>query len=224
MPSRSADLARRRVSVLLRHPVDTRENPRVRAQALAGVSLVVVGTLSACSHGTQPSASAKPVVAPAIATTVPRGPIRDCATSAVGALGDLHVNRAGPIGFVDQWARAQLPIRRRGSRIRPTKILVVVDPGRTVTVTVPASEAGLLRLFYRQPSPSSPDGFYELSSGDRTMTFKGCAPAVHSTVNTTPTQFPGYFLVKQAGCYGVDVTEPGSTSTLHAHLSLGRPC
>jgi hypothetical protein len=196
----------------------------MRTLARASISLLTAGTLSACSHGAQNEVSTRPSTQVAATTTIPPGPVRDCATSAVGALGTMSINRAGPIGFVDQWARLQMPIERRGTRIRPTKILVVVDAGRTATVAVRAGEADRVRLFYRQPSPASADGFYPMSAGDRTTTFTGCGRPTSSGTPTTPTQFPGFFLAKEPGCYHLDISEPGSPQTWRANVSLGRAC
>jgi hypothetical protein len=155
---------------------------------------------------------------------MPRVPIRTYATAAYGALGSMRINRVGPIGFVDEWARWQLPIQRRGTGVQPTKILVVVADGTTVTVTVPTAETAALRLFYRQPTPSSVDGFSDMATGDRTMTFESCPRAKGTFGSDALTQFPGYFLVNQPGCYRVDISEHGSTRALQADLSLGRPC
>ena len=116
------------------------------------------------------------------------------------------MNRAGPIGFVDSWSRIQPVGKRRGSRILPTKVLIVVDAGETVTVAVPDSERDRLRLLYAPSRPDSPDGLYEFTVGDRATTFQACKPGQSAFGDHPQTQFPGYFLVKEAGCYRVDVT------------------
>jgi hypothetical protein len=190
----------------------------------AGIFLVVLTTMSACSRSTHSQAGPSSSVVPTVtATTLPRLPIRDCSTAAFGS-GPLRINRAGPVGFVDEGARWQLPIERRGTRIRPTKILVVVANGSTVTVTVPVAEADALRLFYRQPTPPSVDGFYDMAKGDQATTFQACPRTTSVTSNAGVTQFPGYFLVDQPGCYRIDIIEHGADRRLHADLSLGRPC
>jgi hypothetical protein len=134
------------------------------------------------------------------------------------------VNRAGPMGFVDSWAKDQPVGKRRGSRILPTKVLVVVDAGVTVTVTVPDSERDRLRLLYAASTPESPDGFYDFTLGEHATTFAACGPGQSPFGDHSQTQFPGYFLVKEAGCYRVDVTQRGAAARTHADLSLGRPC
>ena len=204
-------------------PSRARENLHVGRAPLTLVLLVGVGILGACSGGGASHGTRKTASAPSNAAAPPVAR-RGCETSAYGDLGRTPVNRAGPIGFVDSWARTQPVGKRRGSRIRPTKVLVVVDVGVTVTVTVPDSERDRLRLFYAPSTPDSPDGFYEFNVGERATTFQACRPGQSPFGDHPQTQFPGYFLVKQAGCYRVDVTQRGTSPGTHADLSLGRPC
>jgi hypothetical protein len=151
-------------------------------------------------------------------------PVRGCKTAAYGDLGRTPVNRAGPIGFVDSWARSQPVAERRGARVRPTKVLVVVDTGTTVTVTVPDAERDQLRLLYAEPIPNFPDGFYAFADGAVATTFEACEAGQSPVGDHRQTQFPGYFLVNEPGCYRLDVSARGLPPDAHADLSLGRPC
>lgn len=199
------------------------ENLHVGRASVTLVLLLGVGVFGACSDGGDSHGTRTTAPAPSTAAT-PSIARRRCETSAYGDLGRTPVNRAGPIGFVDSWARTQPVGERRGSRIRPTKVLVVVDVGVTVTVTVPDSERDRLRLLYAPSTPDASDGFYEFAAGEHATTFQACEPGQSPFGDHPQTQFPGYFLVKEAGCYRVDVTQPGTSQRTHADLSLGRPC
>jgi hypothetical protein len=200
-----------------------RENLHVRRVLLVLVLLLGSGAFGGCvggaaSHGTRTTArAARPAAAQPI-------PLRGCETSAYGDLGRTPVNRVGPIGFVDSWSNTQPIGERRGSRIRPTKVLVVVDVGATVTVTIPDVERDSLRLLYAAPTPDSPDGFYEFAAGENATTFQACLPGQKPFGDHPQTQFPGYFLVTGPGCYRVDVTQPGLSHRAYADLSLGQRC
>jgi hypothetical protein len=185
--------------------------------------LGAASTFSACSDGGtahEPRATTVPTPAGEAAQRIP---LRGCENSAYGDLGNTPVNRAGPIGFVDSWARSQPVGEHRGSRVRPTKVLVVVDAGATVTVAVPEADRERLRLLYADTAPDSTDGFHDFADGDIATTFQACEPGQNPFGEHAQTQFPGYFLVKEAGCYGLEVSARGVNDTL-AKLSLGTPC
>ena len=102
-------------------------------------------------------------------------------------------------------------------------MLVVVDAGATVTVTVPEANRERLRLLYADTAPDSTDGFHDFADGDIATTFQACEPGQNPFGAYAQTQFPGYFLLKEAGCYGLEVSARGVNDTL-AMLSLGKPC
>ena len=204
-------------------PGHEREHLHVGRASLTLGLLLGFGFFAACSGGGSSSGTRTTPPAPSHAAA-PSIAVRGCETSAYGDLGSTPVNRAGPIGFVDSWSRIQPVGKRRGSRILPTKVLIVVDAGETVTVAVPDSERDRLRLLYAPSRPDSPDGLYEFTVGDRATTFQACKPGQSAFGDHPQTQFPGYFLVKEAGCYRVDVTQRGTARNTHADLSLGEPC
>ncbi len=195
----------------------------VQRTALALVLLLGAGIVNACS-GAESSHLPRTAGTARHKVTAPRIPVRGCETSAYGALGSTPVNRAGPIGFADSWARDQPMGEHRGSRIRPTKVLIVVDAGATVTVTVPYSAQNRLRLLYASLTLDSRDGFYNFGAADRATTFVPCRRGEGPFGDHPRTQFPGYFLVRAPGCYRVGITEHGSTHRMHADLTLGRAC
>ncbi len=200
-----------------------RESLRVGRASLILRLVLGVGLAGACSGGGSTRRTRTTARAPTT-TAAPSIPLRGCESSAYGDLGRTPVNRAGPIGFVDSWSKVQPVGERRGSRIRPTKVLVVVDLGATVTVSVPDSERDRLRLLYAPSTPDAPDGFYDFASGQRATTFQACRPGQSPFGEHPQTQFTGYFLAKEAGCYRVDITQRGTPRGTHADLSLGKPC
>ncbi len=186
--------------------------------------MALLATLAvACTDGKKETSAPTPSSTRG-SVAVQHVPVRGCGTSAYGALGRTPVNRAGPIGFVDSWARSQPVAQRRGARVRATKVLVVVDAGATVTVTVPEADRDRLRLLYAAPIPDTPDGFYDFATGDVATTFEACERGKGPFGDHSRTQFPGYFLVNEPGCYRLNLTALGSTTDTHADLSLGRDC
>ena len=103
------------------------------------------------------------------------------------------------------------------------KALLLVKPGRTATLRIPASERTRLSLLYRSRPPRGAwhdAEWYRVSDGAAAITFRACRPG-----NAGWTQFAGAFLARGAQCAVVEVRASGSTRWLHRRLPLGgRTC
>jgi hypothetical protein len=86
------------------------------------------------------------------------------------------------------------------------KTLVIVRGGRAVTLTVPRSERGRLRLRYL--------------SDARMVTFRPCRRPVGQW-----SYYPGGFVYSQRGCYALDIRiEPRRTVRRYIPLGVGARC
>jgi hypothetical protein len=105
--------------------------------------------------------------------------VRDCRSAVYGDVGKNWRRNAigvGPISFVGakaRWSRSSLaPVRGTTDHYDAQKVLVIVDSGATVTVTVPAAERRSFALLY-DPSQFNKN-FYRVSDGESRVTFHAC--------------------------------------------------
>jgi hypothetical protein len=96
-----------------------------------------------------------------------------------------------------------------------TKVLVVIDEGRKVTIEVPPEERDVLSLLF-DPQALTKDNLYEVANGDASVTF---APCVHSPGR--PSQFPGAFVVAGARCATVNVYQGTPRQMSQVVISFG---
>ncbi len=100
------------------------------------------------------------------------------------------------------------------------KALLLVKPGRTATLRIPASERTRLALLYGSRPPRAEwhgAEWYRVSDGAAAITFKACRPG-----SAGWTQFAGAFLARGAQCAVVEVRASGSTRWLRRRILLGR--
>ena len=122
-----------------------------------------------------------------------------------------------------------LPLRRSHAayvprnRLAPfVKGLLVVEPGRTVTVRIPSRERSRLSLYYRKTFDPRRHwhggGFFRVSDGAGEITFTACPRGPGSEW----TQFAGGFLVRGAQCAVVEVRARGSFRWLRRRIPFGK--
>jgi len=195
-------------------------------------STTLVATLllgAACSPGSRtggppsatPSEPGSQVVA-SPSTVVPASvgpPVRACETHVVGELGSGWRGSSttiGPAAFVDLQTYADAPdrmFRSRGERHPTLKVLLVVQGGPAVTISV--RDPDRARLFY-DPRAWGPRDLAPLDRGDPTMTFEPC-----DFIRTT--QFNGALLATGRTCVTIEVTvEGGDTERAEVPIGLER--
>ena len=176
-------------------------------------------------------------VAVALATVTPAGsastfgkpPVRDCSTDAYGDLGRGWRERAlhaGPIAFVElRNGTRHVPPAPPG-RSWPLKILVVLEPGQSATVTIAARARSVAALAYDQAAlrrvSAAAGDHVPLSTGEPSVRFEACARPHAGEPWNRGTQFPGYFLVSGRRCVGITVRVEGRPAPLGRTLRFGR--
>ena len=141
--------------------------------------------------------------------------VRTCSSSAYGALGRdwredaLLAGRLAFVGMARPRRAAELDPVDPG-RANPLKVLVVVEPGSTPTVTIaPASRANAA-LGYNPIRHDGSGRGVPLADGTTSVRFVGCRAVRSRELWNRGTQFPGYFLVTRAGCVQVEVQTQGT--------------
>jgi hypothetical protein len=145
-----------------------------------------------------------------------------CAQTVYGQLGaNWRSARAGTVvvGPI-AWPYLRLEVNQVAiGRSHFVKALVVVNPGRAVTLSIPisspTSERSRVSLDYTNISPRS--RFY-VSQGANSVTFKPCASPAGQR------QFAGGFIVAGPQCAAVNVHAAGSSTSFLRFIPLGRSC
>jgi hypothetical protein len=198
-------------------------------------ALVALTLLAACTEprstgpveGQAPAPG--PTAAPGPSATRPgptaAGFVRTCESSVYGELGDGWRRDsviAGPLAFVALREAARGPageFRRRGSGYPGQKVLVVVEAGATVTVTVPAAERRHLALLY-DPASWNERNSYRIADGQPAVTFQAC-PAEQQPAGADGTQFNGGFVVAGPRCATLEVSTPAAPTPRRVAVSFG---
>lgn len=129
----------------------------------------------------------------------------------------------------DELRRAHDPrVRRRIQRtlrrmppggLGGAEMLVLVAPGRTATVTVPASARGQFALVYsrraRDAERPGAEGIIRLADGDRAVRFPAC-PGGETW------QYLGAIIANRPGCVPIDIDiDTGAARPVRRYLPLG---
>lgn len=140
--------------------------------------------------------------------------VRTCSSSAYGDLGSGWRERAvvaGRLAFVGLGGRrraAQLE-RVDAGRANPLKVLVVVEPGASPTLTIARRSRVNAALGYNTIRQDGRGRGVPLADGTTSVRFEGCRAVASREPWNRGTQFPGYFLVARAGCVHVEVATQG---------------
>ena len=144
--------------------------------------------------------------------------VRDCSTSVYGELpADWRQHSASAGALSLYWGWGLKPERVSRSRYRPIKVLALVRPGASATLSVPLPERGVAALAYRSSAWSSA---MRVSDGDAATTFTGCPP----DGSGNDTQFNGGFVVAGARCAHFEVRIDGRADSLLLEIPFGAPC
>jgi hypothetical protein len=140
--------------------------------------------------------------------------LRPCSSSAYGDLGpDWRENAvvAGRLAFVGMARprRAAELDRVDPARANPLKVLVVVEPGATPTLTIARRSRLNAALGYNDIRHDGGRGV-PLADGTTSVRFVGCSAVRSREPWNRGTQFPGYFLVARASCVHVEVATMGT--------------
>jgi hypothetical protein len=140
--------------------------------------------------------------------------VRSCSSSAYGDLGPGWRDSAvvaGRLAFVGMARprRASELDRVDPGRGNALKVLVVVDPGATPTVTIARRSRLNAALGYNDIRHDGGRGVL-LTDGTTSVRFVGCRAVRSREPWNRGTQFPGYFLVARAGCVHVEVATMGT--------------
>jgi hypothetical protein len=152
--------------------------------------------------------------------------VRSCSSSAYGDLGrDWRRNavvagRLAFVGMAGQRRAAELDVVGPG-RANPLKVLVVVEPGATPTLTIARASRGNAALGYNPVRHDGSSKGVPLADGTTAVRFNGCRAVASREPWNRGTQFPGYFLVARAGCVQVEVQTQGTI--LRRTLRFGVP-
>jgi len=207
----------------------------------AGFLQVVLLFAAACSPEAD-SASRSPKspspsgVSPSITTQRP-GSIanpytRTCESGVYGDLGpDWRSNKdavvVGPIAFLYPGSYRDAPAQlfaRHGTGYSSHKVLAVIEQGSVVTVAVAPSAIRIASLLYdpsRFRSFDETTGF-EVSEGEEAVKFEGCPPGgAPIGPPTSPTQFPGGFIVAGPQCVPLSFWVGDSPTPTRRVLSFG---
>jgi len=150
--------------------------------------------------------------------------VRDCRSAVYGDVGKNWRRNAigvGSIAFVQanefaRWSRSSLaPLSGTTDRYDAQKVLVIVDSGATVTVTVPAAERRSFALLY-DPSQFNKNS-HRVSDGEWKVTFHACR--WQQSGGFMP-GFNGGFIVAGPRCVSLKVYVKGKTRSRLA-LPLG---
>lgn len=152
--------------------------------------------------------------------------VRTCSTSAFGDLGRGWRERAvaaGDVAFVGMrggYNRMYLDPVGPG-RANPLKVLVVVDPNATPTVTIAPRSRAYASLGYNSIHQKDSTGV-PLAVGTQSVRFQACRTVRSREPWNRGTQFPGYFLVSGRRCVQVEIATGGKI--LRRTLSFGARC
>ena len=142
--------------------------------------------------------------------------VRDCESSVAGDLGP-HWRRgeieAGPVVFVGASGYADDPDERFGApgdRATVQKVLIVVEGGRPVTVSIRHPDAALAY----DPERWGDRNVVPFRRGDPRITFEPCGG------DQRHTQFNGAFLLRGEACVPVEVRPQGG-APVFATVSFG---
>ena len=139
--------------------------------------------------------------------------VRTCSSSAYGDLGPgwrKNAVVAGRLAFVGM-AGPRRPSELNGvdpGDANPLKVLVVVEPGSTPTLTIARASRLNARLGYNDIRHDGKG--VSLAAGTTSVRFVGCRAVRSREAWNRGTQFPGYFLVVRAGCVRVEVATMGT--------------
>jgi hypothetical protein len=146
---------------------------------------------------------------------------RACGSDVSGDLGRQwrsHATVVGPLAFVGLPEYADATPRTFSAydgRYRARKVLIVVDRGASVTVTVPSAFRRTLGLLY-DPAAFKEVGRYRVADGEAAVRFEPCELL-------RPTQFNGGLIAAGPDCYALRISVEGGPSRV-LHFPLGRPC
>jgi len=142
--------------------------------------------------------------------------VRRCGDDVFGDIGSDWRRTSvviGPIAFVTlRFAATNPPITPTGGHAAVYKTLALVEPGRTVTMTIGADVVRHASLLY-DPHVFRGDNVYSIADGSRTVTFVACPDR--------STQFNGSILVDGARCVPLEVVSGPGESRRHVPVSLG---
>ena len=102
----------------------------------------------------------------------------------------------------------------RGDLAPSVKALVVINPGRTVRLSVQAGERARLSLDYDYVQGGTPDGYFKVAAGAAAVTFVPCAQQ---------TQFAGGFIVAGRQCARLDIYVGHSAKPILSAIPFGVP-
>ena len=162
------------------------------------------------------------VAVPALADE-PEPFVKTCSASQFGDLGRGWRDRAaiaGHVAFVGMgsgYNRMALDPVGPG-RANPLKVLVVVDPHASPTVTIAARSRAYAALGYNGIQRKDSSGV-PLADGTASVRFYACRPVQSRKPWNRGTQFGGYFLVIGARCVHIEVATQGTV--LRRKLSFG---
>jgi hypothetical protein len=146
---------------------------------------------------------------------------RRCGSDVYGNIGRnwrAGATVVGPLALLYLSAYADATPRTfsaRGDRYRALKVLAVVAPGRSVTVTVPNALRARLGLLY-DPSAFKMTGRYRVEAGEPAVRFHPCE-------RNRATQFNGGLIAAGPGCYALDV-RVGGGAPRRLRFPVGQPC
>jgi len=200
-----------------------------------GHLLAVALLAAACSSGGRGRPSPEPPTSPTGSPTTSEasspGPgafVRACETSVYGDLGkgwreDRSAVVVGPLALLYPGSYANAPRRffiRYGTGYHSQKVLAVVEQGAVVTVAVAPAATGVASLLY-DPERFNHSGGYEVSDGERAVTFKACAKgtALIGPPNSA-TQFPGGFIVAGPQSVPLEIWVGNNRTPMHRVLSF----
>jgi hypothetical protein len=180
---------------------------------------VVLGLALACTHGS-PAQRAVVTTAPSTPTSTgaDKAFVRPCHSSVFGSLGpdwradatnEGRLHLLYPASYTDAGDRT---FRHAPGKLVSLKILVVVDRGSGVTVSVPDDFRSSLALVY---DPRYFNRELRAGSGDVSVRFDPCDDS-HTT------QFNGAIAVATPGCYALVVSSNEGTARLP--VPLGEAC
>lgn len=163
---------------------------------------------------------------PILVPSGPRSPfrirpaLRNCASSVYGELGpdwQRDSVQAGPLWLVGLRRYGPEEFQPTGGRSHAwVKVLLVVENGVKVTLTVPPESRSALRLSY--DIGTSAWNTMRFAEARVAMTFEGCAPS-----EAPHTQFNGSFALAGPRCERLDVSVEGGATARYA-IPFGRQC
>jgi hypothetical protein len=150
--------------------------------------------------------------------------LRDCDSSVYGDLPpgwERDSVRAGPLALVGvaSYPPRYFEPRRSDGRYPRVKVLLAVDNGVTLTLSVPPSERAFVGLSYDRDAPSWAAGWLPVAAGDPAVTFEGCPPGDYPH-----TQFNGSVVVAGPRCARLEVHVRGRAEPHALRVPFGRAC